>query len=96
MSFGNISLGWLLKGNLLLLTNTDFMTAKMIKNENYSPFLGSKKMKKQKMAGVFIIETRKMSGTSKENIGQVMKKPRPNFLQKLLKNYWNILVKKMI
>jgi len=72
------------------------LTKYVIKNVEKKYFLGSKKMKKQKMVGVFIIETRKMSGTSKENIGQVMKKPQPNFLQKLLKNYWNIQVKKMI
>jgi site-specific DNA-methyltransferase (adenine-specific) len=70
------------------------------KKRKFFPFSRFKKDEKtkdgQKMVGVFIIETRKMSGTSKENIGQVMKKPRPNFLQKLLKNYWSIQVKKMI
>jgi len=58
------------------------MFAKMKRKENSFPFLGSKKKIKQKMDEVFITKTKKMYGTSKENIGQEMKKPLLNFLLK--------------
>ena len=63
-----------------------FLFVKMTKRENFSHFLGSKKMKKQRMDAVFIIEIKKMSGISNENIGLVMKKHQLNSLLKLLKN----------
>ena len=73
--------GVVTKKNLLHPIITVFTYVKMTKKRNSILFLDSKKMKKQKMVAVCIIETKKMYGISSVNIGQVMRKLLQNFLQ---------------